>query len=191
MPFFVRRLAPWLFVCLATACSGTQERSPSERVGDYRALSPDIYRLIPGDSVSISIYQEGDLSGKYRIEPDGTINFPLIGRVPAEGETIEQLERRLQRRLSEGYLVDPDIRVSIAKYKPIFVVGAVRSPGEYAFKPGLTAQQAIFRAGGPTKFASEKIYVQRNDQPPSQSYRISADTALYPGDLISVEERMF
>lgn len=186
-----RQIGIAIAVLLCIACNTAPKQTQASRDRDALAMSPDVYRLISGDVVRVDIYQEPDLSGKFKIEPDGTINYPLLGRIPAEGESLDMLQRRLRKRLSEGFLVDPDVRVAIESYKPIYVIGAVRGPGEYGFKPGLTAQQAITRAGGPTKFASEKIYVQRNGTRPEQSYRISADTHLFPGDLISVEERLF
>ncbi len=190
-------LAASLFLLLG-ACARTTSTTPTvsgpagQTVADTGLSSLDLYRLVPGDIVKVDVYREPDLSTEYSIEPDGRINFPLLGRIPASGSTTSTLEKIIARGLSQGYLVNPDVRVSIAKYRPIYVGGAVNRPGEYTYKPGLTAQQATTLAGGTTRFASEdKIYVQRYGKGPEKRYRITPDTPIYPGDIITIEERLF
>lgn len=150
------------------------------------------YRLTPGDVLDINVFRESEMSGKYTVEQSGSINFPLIGKVTAAGLSADNLERKLKFELSQGYLVNPDVRVSVAKYRPIYVGGAVKSPSEYAYKPGMTAQQATTLAGGVTRFASkDKIYIQRYGTSPEEAYRVTPETLLFPGDIISVQERLF
>ncbi len=131
------------------------------------------------------------MSGDFTIESDGKINYPLLGRVAVSGTTTAELERSIRNGLAQGYLVSPDVRATVVSYKPIFVGGEVKSPGEYPFTPGLTAQQAATLAGGLTRFAAEKYYVQRSSTGPDQRFRATPDTFVYPGDIVTIEERLF
>ncbi len=154
-------------------------------------MTLDLYRLAPGDVLAIKVYREEDLSGRYRIDPDGTLNFPLLGRLAVAGQSADWTERMLEKRLSQGYLVDPDVQLSVAEFKPVYVGGAVSKTGEYPYKLGLTVQQAVTLAGGLNRFAAEKYYIQRFGESPEQRFRATADTPLYPGDVLTVDERIF
>ena len=149
------------------------------------------YQLNIGDKILITVFQEPDLSGEFTVESDGRINYPLLGRIAVARNTTSILETHIKRGLASGYLVSPDVRATVVAYKPIFVGGEVKQAGEYPFKPGLTAQQAVTLAGGITRFAAEKYYIQRNAATPDDRFRATPDTQVYPGDIITVEERLF
>ena len=64
--------------------------------------------LTTSDVVSIKIVEQPDLDTTTRVEPDGTINFPYVGRIRAAGRTEDELERAIERRLVElKILPDP------------------------------------------------------------------------------------
>ncbi len=183
-----------LFVCALAACA-TEPTSDPEIVApssvDVSRLSPQVYLLSAGDVLRIEVYREPDLSITQKIEPDGEMSYPLLGRIQVAGRTASLVEREIRTKLSRGYLVDPDVRVSIVEFKPIYIDGQIKAPGEYAYKIGLTVQQAITRAGGPTQFASERVYLQRSGQGGDDRFRVTRDTQLLPGDIIIIGERMF
>ena len=64
------------------------------------------------DDLHIFIKGEPDLSGPYTIAQDGTVMLPLIGKIKAAGRTAEALQALLITKYKDGYLVDPDIRVT-------------------------------------------------------------------------------
>lgn len=181
-------------ILLASCASSPQSVVPQAQ---YRpqttqpSFQESVYRLNVGDRIQIKVFQENDLSGDFMVESDGRINYPLLGRVAVAGSTTAMLEKRIQSGLSQGYLVSPDVRATVVAYKSIFVGGEVNSPGEYPFTPGLTAQQAATLAGGLTRFAAEKYYIQRSGTGPGERFRATADSAVFPGDIVSVEERLF
>lgn len=178
---------------LFLACSGCASNNGGQPsvVELLRPFSASTYMISPTDTLRIDVYREKDLSGKYYVDPSGTINLPLLGRVPVAGETAETIERKLAFRLSRGFLVDPDVRVSVAKFRPIYISGEVKRPGEYPFTPGMSVQQAMVMAGGQTRFAAEKYFLQRNNAPSEDRIRVEGNSLLYPGDVISVGERLF
>ena len=155
-------------------------------------LDPTVYRLAPGDGVRIDVFNEPELSLGASIESSGSINYPLLGRVQAAGLTVRQLEASIEAGLRGDYLVQPDVRVSIHHYRPIFVTGMVRKVGSFPYTIGLTVERALAMAGGITEFgSSNKIYVQRESTPEDKKEKVDLDQPIFPGDTISVEERLF
>ena len=106
-----------------------------------------------------------------------------------EGARVEQqlVEERVNPCLCEPLSLFH--RVSVLKFRPIYIAGEVEDPGQYAFVPGMTVQQAIVLAGGDTPFASDKYYLQRGVD--SKRIRVDAGSILFPGDVITVGERVF
>src|SRR5580704_12142233 len=99
-------LLPFLLV-LATAAVMGQTTPP---VTDYV--------VGPQDVLTITSYDQADLSGKFTIEADGTFTYPLIGRFKAGGLTLRHVEDGLKKRLKdEGYFKNPQVTVSIETYK--------------------------------------------------------------------------
>lgn len=153
-----------------------------------------IYLLGPGDLISISVYDEPDLSLKeLRIGLSGQISYPLLGDIQVEGLSPKELENRLTDRLKGPYLVDPSVTVSIINYRPFYVTGEVKKPGSYSFHPGLTVDRAISIAGGFTERASKsKIYVVHdNEEDSSEKSRTKLADVVRPGDVITVEQSFF
>ena len=106
----------------------------SARAQERPAAAPSVtdYVVGPQDVLTITSYDQADLSGKFTLEADGTFTFPLIGRVNAGGLTLRALEGALKKRLKgEGFFNNPQITVSVETYRSqkIFVVGEVRTPG--------------------------------------------------------------
>ncbi len=77
---------------------------------------PQTYVLSPNDVVQVRVYQEDDLETKMRIGKDGTTSFPLIGVINLGGKTVAQAADLIRARLADGYLVNPQITVSVIEY---------------------------------------------------------------------------
>lgn len=155
-------------------------------------LDASVYQLGSGDTVRIDVLGEVDLSLEALIDPSGLINYPFLGTVQAAGGTVRDLELKIRNGLRGGYLVNPDVRVGLARYRPVFISGQVRQPGSYPFSLGLNVEKAITLAGGVTPFGStSRIYRQRNGISDSDRIKVSLDSAVLPGDYIIIEERMF
>lgn len=121
------------------------------------------YIVGPQDVLTITIWDQPDLSGKFSVDSDGTFAFPLIGRVHAGGQSMRDLEAMLKQRLGDGYFKDPQLTVGIEQYRSqrIFVVGEVRTPGTYALTGDMTLLEAISKAGSATSSASDEVVVVR------------------------------
>jgi polysaccharide export outer membrane protein len=127
------------------------------------AQSAGDYVIGPQDVLSITVFDQADLGGKYSVELDGSFTFPLIGRVQAGGMTIRDFESELKKRLADGYFRNPQVTVAIEQYRSqrVFVTGEVRNPGAYALTGDMTLIEALAKAGSTTQYASDKVLVVR------------------------------
>jgi polysaccharide biosynthesis/export protein len=121
------------------------------------------YTIGAQDVLTITVYDQADLSGKFTVDPDGTLTFPLLGRLKAAGHTLRALEDDLKKRLSDGYLRNPQVSVTVEQFRSqrIFVMGEVRSPGAYQLTGDMTIIEAIARAGSTTLQASDEAMIVR------------------------------
>ena len=106
------------------------------------------YKLAPGDRITVTVFNQPDLSGDFLIDGVGNVHLPLIGALAVGETTIEACQRRLTERLADGLLNNPRVSVRVSEFRPILVLGDVRVPGSYPFRFGLSALGAIALAGG-------------------------------------------
>ncbi|MGV6816957.1 MAG: polysaccharide biosynthesis/export family protein [Thiotrichales bacterium] len=123
------------------------------------------YEIQPGDKLFISVYNEEDLQKEVVVRPDGGLTFPLVGDIDAGGLSVAQLQQRIAAGLSQ-YISEPVVSVTVQEVvgNKVFVLGQVKSPGEYVLTGGTNVLQALSMAGGLTAFANtNKIKVIRKD----------------------------
>ncbi len=135
---------------------------------DAPAAPQDNYVIGAQDQLSITVFGEPELTGKYRVENDGSFTFPLLGRVQANTRTLKDLQTSLTSLLSNGYLRNPQVRIEIDQYKSqrVFVSGAVRTPGPITMSgSSMTLLEALALAGSPTADASNEIIIVHPPQP--------------------------
>jgi polysaccharide biosynthesis/export protein len=141
-----------------------------------RAAQSD-YLIGPNDVLSITVYDQADLTGRVKVDADGTLTFPLIGRVKAGGSTLRALEIELTTRLADGFLRNPQVSVSMDEFRSqrIFVMGEVRAPGTYQLEGEMTIIEVLSRAGGIVQGAADEVLIVRPSRP-------GADRAVGPED---------
>ena len=125
---------------------------------------PTNYVIGPQDVLTITSFDQEDLSGKYPVDADGTFTFPLIGRVKAGGLTLRQLEAELKKQLKDGAIFkDPQLAVAVETYKSqkIHIVGEVRNPATYPLTGDMSLIEAIARAGSTLPSASGEVLIVR------------------------------
>lgn len=130
--------------------------------------NPRAYKIGLQDQLKITVFDEADMSTTYRVDADGFITFPLIGRVSASGVTIVELEQRITTALASGYLRNPQVRIEIDQYKSqsVYVIGEVRSPGKITMTgSSITLLEALALAGSPTANASNEVIVVHPSRP--------------------------
>jgi len=150
------------------------------------------YTLAGGDRLRVIVFGQDSLSNTYAVDGSGHISMPLIGAVPAEGETTVGLQRVLEARLRDGFLREPRVSVEVEAYRPFFVLGEVTTPGQYPFVSGMTVQTAVAIAGGFTPRASKSdADLTRNIDGQLMTGSVPITQPLRPGDTIVIRERFF
>lgn len=150
------------------------------------------YPLGPGDTLSITVFGEEELSVEVRLSDAGTISYPFLGEINTRGMTIGKLSDTIRARLADGYLVDPSVSVTVLEYRQFFIYGQVKQPGAYPYQPGLTLQKAVAVAGGFTERASSsKFFVLSENQADSAPVKIELNSAINPGDTVTIDESFF
>ena len=129
------------------------------------ALAVDAtYRLKAGDALNISVWGEETLQKDTKVLPDGSITFPLAGRIDVAGATAAEVEKRVTAKLTT-YLPDPQVTVVVSgtEGNRIFILGKVLKPGPVPMTGPMTVMQALSLTGGFDKFADlSAIKVLRN-----------------------------
>lgn len=151
---------------------------------------PAEYRLSPGDTISLRVFGEEDLSASaLRIPQSGQLSFPLIGTYAVTGKTVPELEEQIRSVLAQGYVRNPRLSISIDSYRPVFVLGAAESIGSFQYAEGLTIAKAIAVAGG-AKFSARPngVSLLRDGEIVEDGLSVSSQMYVQPGDIISIEE---
>ena len=156
----------------------------------------------PGDVLQIEVLGQKDMPTTFRVEGDGTILYPLVGKVKVAGLTPPAVAHRVARRLRQGYLRNPQVTVFVKEYnsKKVTVFGQVKKPGIYLYKSNMTIIQAISTAGGFTDLADQNgtIVTRTVD---GRKHRIPVKVQdigegleqnfiLRPGDVVFVPKRL-
>jgi polysaccharide export outer membrane protein len=150
------------------------------------------YTLGPGDKIRLTVFGETDLSGEYQLDGNGNIRLPLAGVVHAGGNTAQGLEALIVGALVPNYLRNPRINVEITSYRPVYVVGQVQKPGQYAYVNDMTLLNAIGLAGGFTPQAKEStVYVRHAGEAAEERAATAQPLLIRPGDTIRVTSTLF
>ena len=177
---------------------------PREAAGTQpAALAPvEGYVIGPQDNLSIIVSDETELTGKYRVDTDGTISMPYLSRVPLAGLSLADAQDKITKLLKAGYLVNPQVRIEVDQFKArsVLVTGEVRTPGKVPLLgTTMSLLEALALAGSPTQNASndvlvmhppklgekvpEPITVNRKDL---ELGKVGRDLVLLDGDIVNV-----
>jgi len=132
-------------------------------MGARAAAQVSNYMIGAQDVLTISVFDEPSLSGKYAVELDGSLAFPLVGRMKAAGLSLRDFESELRTRLAAGYFRNPQVNVAIEQYRSqrVFVVGAVKVPGTYALTGDMSLIEVLAKAGSTTDGAGDEVMLIR------------------------------
>ncbi len=156
-----------------------------------------------GDLLEVRVYQETDLSGAFRVSPEGNIDYPLCGRVTVLNKSSSQAADAISACLKNGFLKNPQVTVLVREYtsKKVFVLGEISKPGTFPYEENMSIIQAVTLAGGFTKLAAKngtsvtrlisgqetrvRVPVAEIEQGREKNFQ------LQPGDIVFVPESFF
>lgn len=201
------RWGAFRFALAALAAFGATGAScvPATRTVYERATPPPTadMTLGVGDTFDVRVFGEPELSGTYRVGPEGTITFPLAGVISVAGLEPQALAKRIADRLADGILRSPQVTVLVKEQtsKKVYVLGQVSKPGTLTFTPSMTVVEAITAAGGFTPMAAKNdTTITRTEAGQKTTVKVPVEDIgtgkarnvyLQPGDIISVPERLF
>jgi protein involved in polysaccharide export with SLBB domain len=191
LPFLVLAAAGCYAPAPRTTTAGAQGHADEARVG-------------VDDVFEVRVYGEPDLSGSYRIALDGTIDYPLAGRLAVIGLRSGEIQQLLIEKLKAGgYLKAPQITVTVTarNSQKITVFGQVARPGQVGYYPNMTIVDAIASAGGFTGIAAKNsVNLRREVSGKIETHVLpvadiaegrSQNVMVLPGDVLVVDERVF
>jgi Periplasmic protein involved in polysaccharide export len=183
----------------------------SPRPASGTTTSP-AYVLTNTDRISVTIYQEEDLSRIARIDSQGRINLPLVGEVAIAGLKVSEAQSVIEKAYQDGrYLRTPRVTITVEEYAPreVSIQGQVRSPGRYPLpiEASMTILELVTRAGGFTDTAKGTAVRITRILPDGSKQNFEVDVeslikgrrganvqdnslVLEPGDIIFVPERI-
>ncbi len=185
--------SPTFLFCEETAI--IQRESPS-------APPQDDYLLAPSDEIEIKVAGEEDLSGIYKIDNDGNITFPILGKVYASDMTLAQVEGKIAKQLEKDYFkTRVSLRAEVKKFhkRKVIISGEIARPGYYEFDEdkNMSLVELISLAGGPTEKACMNVatIMRPEGEGKTKTIKIRAgdimegkekDIILDPGDRVKI-----
>lgn len=157
------------------------------------------YLLREGDSVLVSVWGEATLQRDVKVLPDGSITFPLAGRVVVANTTTTEAAKKIEEKL-KAYLPEPNVSLVVVTpdgYRA-YIVGKVIKPGAISLGTPITVLQALSAAGGIDKFADgddikiirsagdKKTIINVNYDKLLKGQNLETDVYLMPNDTILV-----
>jgi polysaccharide biosynthesis/export protein len=124
---------------------------------------PSAYVLGPDDQIAIRILEAPEIAEKpVRIEPDGYIELPLVGRLRASGLTATELKDALTAKL-RTYIREPKVTITVEEFRsqPVSVIGAVNSPGIHQLRGRKSLVEVLSMAGGLRPDAGYNVKITR------------------------------
>jgi polysaccharide export outer membrane protein len=165
------------------------------------------YRIGPGDSLSVFVWRNPEISTNVSVRPDGMISTPLVEDMVAVGKTPTQLARDIEQVLAK-YIKSPTVNIIISSFQGtpadmIRVVGQALNPKSLQYREGMTVLDVMIQVGGLGEFAAgNKSRLVRKVDGETQEIRlrlkdlinkgdIEQDVPVQPGDVIIIPESFF
>ena len=210
--YFTYRSLTTLLVCALLASCSSGPRVNTEGLPPQVVSVDDIvleeYRIGVGDSLTVNVWRNPDLSAQVVVLPDGNISVPLVGDVRAAGTTTRQLAEGIRSALSD-FIREPEVTVSVvaavsSEYlQRVRITGAVNMPLSIDYRRGMTVLDVVLLAGGLSPFANgNKATLFRREQGEVKVFRVEIEDILsrgrletnypvLPADVITVPEKSF
>jgi polysaccharide export outer membrane protein len=173
------------------------QTNPTAPVAGSTVERADHYIVNPLDTLAVTVVGEPDLTSKYKVDADGSITLPYVGRQTAAGLSIADLQTKIATLLKDGYLQNPQVLIDVDQFKTraVYVTGKVRNPGKVTLNgPSITLMEALALAGSTLSDANtvisvkhlkggELVTVNRKDL---ELGKAGFDVLLEDGDVVNV-----
>jgi len=170
----------WLGACSLGAPANAADIPPSQ------AVSAD-YRIGPGDSLHVFVFENDQLSVTVPVRPDGKISTPLVEDMVAVGKTPSQLARDIEAALST-YVKSPKVNVvvlvALSIYSQVKIIGEVKEPQALPYHESMTVLEALLDAKGLTQFAAgNRGRIIRSVNGKTEEIKVKLESLINRGDV--------
>lgn len=165
------------------------------------------YLIGPGDSLSIVVWRNPEVSQNVPVRPDGKITTPLVEDLQAAGKTSTELARDIEKALAK-FIQQPVVTVVVSGFvgnygEQIRVIGQAAKPQALPYRRNMSLMDVLIAVGGVTEFAAgNRASIIRTIDGKQQKLRvrledlikdgdISANVYMYPGDVLVIPESFF
>jgi polysaccharide export outer membrane protein len=201
----IARVSVVLAVAAITGCSSNPIYPPAPAREDASSWN---YLLGPGDSVSVFVWRNPEVSGSFPIRPDGKMTMNLIEDLQASGKTPTQLARDIEKALSK-YIQEPIATVIVGGgigpfNQQIRVLGEATEPKALGYRENMSLVDVMIAVGGLTDFADgNRAYISRIAEDGKRvqlGVRLqdllrggdsTANAEIRPGDVLVIPESFF
>ena len=137
------------------------------------------YKIGAQDRLRIKVYEWPALTDEVVVSSEGFISLPIAGSIKAAGNSTSELAAAVANALQQraGLPELPFASVEVSQFRPFYILGEVQRPGEYAYRPGMTAVMALSIAGG------------RYRPPEMQNLRLTRDVIQSRSSLSAAESK--
>ncbi|TCV88159.1 polysaccharide export outer membrane protein [Sulfurirhabdus autotrophica] len=198
------KVLPAVFILAVSGCA-TSSHPPAPASAEK--MSDWYYLIGPGDSVSVFVWRNPELSGSFPVRPDGKMTMNLVEDLPASGKTPTQLARDIEKSLSK-YIQDPIATVIVAGgvgpfSQQIRIIGQAAKPQALNYREGMSLIDVMIAVGGVTDFAAgNKAIILRTTDGKQQQLSVrledlvkggdvTANAEMRPGDVLVIPESWF
>ena len=154
------------------------------------------------DNLNIIVTDEADLTGKYRVDADGTISMPYLSRVPLAGLSLQEAQDKITAMLKKDFLRNPQVRIEVDQFKArsVLMTGEVRQQGKVLLTgTSMSLLEALALAGSATQNASNEVLIMHPPKPGEKAPepitvnrrdlelgKAGRDISLQDGDIVNV-----
>jgi protein involved in polysaccharide export with SLBB domain len=196
----LRRLSSLVFATIVLlGCSSSHTGAPNLPAPSQSTV------VGPGDLFEVSVLGEKDIPKTFRVQPDGSVDFPYVDRLMVAGLEPQQIEDAIKKALVDRKILsDPQVTLVVTQYnsKKISIVGAVQKPGSLPWSEGMKLVEALSLAGGLTALADgDHVRITRvvgANKTVTATVNVDditdgklGDVPLQAGDTIKVDQRVF
>jgi polysaccharide biosynthesis/export protein len=187
------KMQTFLFGGMAALClmansaqlSAIAAESPSAASPD--ASIPADYRIGPGDTLKVYVFQNDELSATVPVRPDGKISTPLVEDMVAVGKSPSQLARDIEKSLAE-YVKSPKVNVvvmvAVSVFSQVKVIGQVKTPQALPYRDGMTVLDAVLAVGGMGQFAAgNRAHIVRTVNGKQTEIKVKLEALVNSGDM--------
>lgn len=139
--------------------------------------APNSYQISPHDLLEVKVFQAEELSQEVRVNPNGYVSLPLIGRIKAAGLTQERLQSTITSALKKTFLQNPQVTIFIKEYtnQRVTVSGDVKRSGVFPIMGQMSLLQAIAQAEGLDELAkpTEVVLFRKDKSNKTKAYLLN------------------